>query len=44
LLNIWQNAEEGEASNADFTSSEACKSVQAAFIEAAICGPEVAKA
>ena len=43
-VNIWQNAEEGEASNAAFASSDAGKSVQAAFNEVATCVPEVPQA
>jgi len=43
-VNIWQNAEEGEASNAAFASSDGGKSVQAAFNEVATCVPEVAQA
>jgi hypothetical protein len=43
-VNIWQNAEEGEASNAQFAVSEAGQAVQAAFNDVATCVPEVAQA
>jgi hypothetical protein len=43
-VNIWQNAEEGEASNTQFAASEAGEAVQAAFNEVATCVPEIAQA
>ena len=43
-VNIWQNAEEGEASNADFAASDAGKAVQASFDAAATCVPAIAQA
>lgn len=43
-VNIWQTAEEGEASSAAFASSEVGLAVQAAFAEIASCEPEVAQA
>ena len=43
-VNIWQNAEEGEASSADFDASDAGKAVQASFDEVATCEPAIAQA
>ena len=43
-VNIWQNAEEGEASSADFDASDAGKAVQASFDEVATCEPTIAQA
>ena len=43
-VNIWQNAEEGEASNADFAASDAGKAVQASFDAVATCVPAIAQA